>query len=91
MFLTLYNATEKLGLILPVSDADSEKHFESFIDMGDISGYSRAAPVALIRDGIVAGKDGTLIDPKGFATRAEAAQIIYNMLDVCTHGQEKMA
>ena len=80
MFLMLYNAMEKLGLIQGVADADIEKCFAGFTDANQISDYARKAMATFIKEGIVSGKGGGILDPKGTATRAEAAQIIYNML-----------
>ncbi len=80
MFVMLYNAMEKCGLIIPVTDAEEPKWFEDFIDADNISSYSKKAMSTFIKERIVGGKGNGILDPKGTATRAEAAQIIYNML-----------
>lgn len=48
-----------------------------FADYGDIADYARASVFAMKERGLVSGKPGGVFDPKGTATRAEAAKILY--------------
>ena len=52
----------------------------SFNDAQNISAYAKSAVAILNQKGIVNGMDGNKFAPKNSATRAEAAQIIYNYL-----------
>ena len=80
MFLMLYNAMTKLGLIEPVSASDELKWLEGFADNRSGSDYARIGMSTFIKEGVVGGKGDGILDPTGTATRAEAAQTIYNML-----------
>lgn len=51
-----------------------------FNDAGDISDYARQAMVWVYEEGIIAGKGSRILDPRGLATRAEAAMILTNYL-----------
>jgi hypothetical protein len=59
--------------------ADS-KGLASFKDAGEISAYAQNALAWANQEGIINGKGGGLLDPKGQATRAETAQIMQNFL-----------
>ena len=52
----------------------------SFNDANNISSYAKSAVAVLNEMGIVNGMDGNKFAPKNSATRAQAAQIIYNYL-----------
>ncbi|MDR2090036.1 MAG: S-layer homology domain-containing protein, partial [Clostridiales Family XIII bacterium] len=52
----------------------------AFTDSGDVAGYAEAAMRALVKAGVLQGTDGKL-NPKGYATRAETAMIVYRLLD----------
>ena len=47
-----------------------------FADAGSVSGYARKAMSWAAERGIISGKEGKRLDPKGRATRAQAAQMI---------------
>lgn len=49
-----------------------------FSDRSEISSYARSAISALGASGIVTGSGNGAFSPKGFITRAEAAQLLYN-------------
>lgn len=53
---------------------------ELFDDDADIPDYAKQSVYAMRSAGIIKGKDGNMFLPKQFATRAEAAKIIYVML-----------
>lgn len=52
----------------------------NFQDAGEISSYAKNAMTWANQLGIINGKGGGLLDPKGKATRAEAAQIMQNFM-----------
>lgn len=55
-----------------------------FADHKTISKYAKTAVYACRNEGIVNGKPGNLFDPKGNATRAEVATILYNYAQFLT-------
>ncbi|MBQ3053384.1 MAG: S-layer homology domain-containing protein [Clostridia bacterium] len=76
MFVLVYRALNQFAY-LPV--VPSVKDFNSqFSDVGLINNYALDAMKALWESGIITGSDG-LINPNGFATRAETAVIIYRV------------
>jgi len=77
MFTLLYNALKELNK-LPA--ADSDKTLEDFTDQGDVADWATEAMTALVKSGTVSGSDGKL-DPTGGSTRAQMAQVLYNLLE----------
>jgi len=65
------------GIVLGVT-----RDKNTFTDDSQISGYARDAVNRLYMYGVIAGKPGNLFDPKGFATRAEVAQMLMQLLGV---------
>lgn len=53
----------------------------TFSDASQISSFARPAICWAVENGILNGKGGNILDPKGFATRAEVAQMLKNYLD----------
>ena len=53
----------------------------SFADSSSISDYAKDAVSALAASGIVNGKGNNCFDPFAFATRAEAAKMIYGLME----------
>lgn len=53
-----------------------EKKDLDFVDSGKISDYALEALRWAVEQGIIQGKDGTILDPTGKATRAEAAAML---------------
>ena len=47
-----------------------------FADSGKVSSWARVAMEWAVSQGIIAGKEGRQLDPKGSATRAEVAVVI---------------
>jgi hypothetical protein len=47
-----------------------------FADAGKVSAYAKEAVAWAIEKGILTGKSGSLLDPQGFATRAETAAML---------------
>lgn len=54
----------------------------NFTDADRVSGYALDALCWAVDQGIINGKGNGILDPKGFATRAETAQILKNYLVV---------
>lgn len=51
-----------------------------FSDFEEISDYAKSSVLKLCEKGIVSGMENGMFSPKSTATRAQAAQIIYNLL-----------
>ena len=47
-----------------------------FVDAGSISSYAHKAVNWAVNQGIIGGKSGKRLDPKGKTTRAETAQML---------------
>ena len=60
-------------------DIKSENH-ELFADDEDISDYAKEAVYSLRRQGVISGSGNNMFNPQNTTTRAEASQIIYNMI-----------
>lgn len=52
-----------------------------FADMDESSGYALEALRWAVEKGVINGKSGGILDPRGLATRAETAQILKNFLE----------
>lgn len=59
------------------SPAATEKDLH-FTDADKIGAYARDALRWAVENGIMSGKDGGILDPKGLATRAQTAQMLKN-------------
>ncbi|MFB9330740.1 S-layer homology domain-containing protein [Paenibacillus aurantiacus] len=59
--------------------ASTQASLASFSDANLVSGYAKEAVEALVAGGILTGSDGKL-NPQGVTTRAQAAQVLYNLL-----------
>jgi hypothetical protein len=64
------------GLTLP-----AVREYDAFEDDANISDYARTAVETLYKAGIISGKPSNMFDPKGTATRAEAATILHRFLE----------
>lgn len=62
-----------------ITEATSE---EMFADETDIAAYSKAAVYTLRANGVINGKENNQFQPKNHATRAEAARIIYSLIQL---------
>jgi len=76
MFTLLYNA---LKLLNRLPGGDSGKTLADFMDGGEIESWAIEALTFLVKSGVVEGSDGCL-NPNDTATRAEMAQLFYNLL-----------
>lgn len=64
----------------PKTDAQSENVLSGFADAGAVSDYARAALAWAVKNGIVYGRDDHRIDPRGTATRAECAALLWRFV-----------
>ncbi len=76
MFTLLYNALKVIGQ-LPTGE--SGKTPTNFTDAGQIASWATEAMTLLVETGTVGGSSGKL-NPTGTTTRAEMAQVLYNLL-----------
>ncbi|MNW12052.1 Endo-1,4-beta-xylanase A precursor [compost metagenome] len=69
--------------LVALGELPSEKKknvaLSDFSDAGEIAGYAQEALQALVERGVVTGSNSKL-SPKDVTTRAQAAQVIYNLL-----------
>ena len=75
MLVILYRALNTLGELPTAKTGD----FESFSDTKDISGYAKDTMKLFVEAGIVGG-DNKKLNPKDYTSRAEAVQVLYNLL-----------
>ena len=76
MFTLLYNALKVIGQL---PQGDSGKSLSCFTDAGQIAPWAKDAMTLLVETGTIGGSSGRLT-PKGTATRAEMAQVLYKLL-----------
>ena len=76
MFTLLYNALKVMGK-LPTGD--SSKTLTDFTDSGDIASWAVDAMTVLVKSGTISGSGETL-NPEVTSTRAQMAQVLYNLL-----------
>ena len=76
MFTSLYNALKTVGK-LPTSDTG--KTLSDFTDASQIASWATDAISSLVKAGAIGGSAG-LLNPLGATTRAEMAQVLYNLL-----------
>lgn len=72
----LYRA---LGVLDRLPAGATAGTLEGYSDAANIAGYAEPAFTALVKAGIIGGNGGKL-NPEGTSTRAETAQILYNLL-----------
>lgn len=76
VFVILYRI---LDMIDELPEGETGRALESFEDSGKVAGYAREAMSLFTRTGITAG-DGVNLMPDKVSTRAEAVQMLYNIL-----------
>lgn len=63
-------------------DVSKKAGFSRFTDGDKVSGFAKEAMEWAVGTGIISGKDnGTVLDPKGNANRAECASIIMRFME----------
>ncbi|NLP23240.1 MAG: S-layer homology domain-containing protein, partial [Syntrophomonadaceae bacterium] len=76
MFTLLYNALKNISQL---PQGDSGKTLSEFSDANSVAAWATEAMTVLVKSGTVSGSDGKL-DPTGGSTRAQMAQVLYNLL-----------
>ena len=76
MFTLLYKTLKTLSRL---PGEDSGKTLTDFSDSGQIAEWAREAMAYLVEAGIVNGSNGKLL-PTDTTTRAEIAQVLYNLM-----------
>jgi hypothetical protein len=76
MISLLYNVLHQVN---ELPQSEGHKKLTDFSDTVLISDYAQIPMQLMVERGVISGKDG-ILDPKGTATRAEMAQILYNLL-----------
>ncbi|HEY8363492.1 MAG TPA: family 10 glycosylhydrolase [Tissierellaceae bacterium] len=77
MFVILYRIQNMLGKTNENMN-NGKKTFEEFNDIDKIDDYAVEALKSFVNKGIIQG-DGNKLHPKSLATRAETAQVLYNI------------
>ncbi len=77
MFTLLYNT---LNSIRRLPEGNSGKTLSDFTDGGSIPAYAQEAMAYLVKTGTVSASGGKL-DPAATSTRAQLAQLLYNLLE----------
>lgn len=76
LFTLLYRALNVLGQL---PDSTANLALSTYSDAPQVASYAQEALQALVQRGVIEGNNGR-IHPLEFSTRAEAAQVIYNLL-----------
>lgn len=76
MFTLLYNALKIIGRL---PQGDSGKRLDQFADRQETAPWALEVMTLFVKTGTVSGSGGTL-NPAGTTTRAEMAQILFNLL-----------
>ena len=76
MFTLLYNALKVIG---ELPQGDSGKTLSDYTDDGQIDSWAKDAMTLLVETGTVGGNNGALT-PLSTTSRAEMAQVLYNLL-----------
>ena len=76
MFTLLYNALKAIGRL---PNGDSGKSLSDFSDAGQIESWAKDAMALLVQTGTIGGNAGKLF-PAATVSRAEMAQVLYNLL-----------
>ena len=76
MFTMIYNILLKLNKL---SQSNLQQDVTEFGDADEISSWARDAVSMLVKTGVVSGSEG-MINPNNNASRAEMAQLLYNLL-----------
>ena len=76
MFSLIYSILKVSGQL---PQGDSGKSLSSFSDAGQIDSWAKNAMTLLVETGTIGGNNG-MLTPKSTATRAEMAQVLYNLL-----------
>jgi len=76
MAVMLWNYAKAAGLAMPVL-----REYEPFTDDGMVSSWAGEAVGAVVRAGIIVGRDGGRFAPRSSATRAEATVVLKRFME----------
>lgn len=76
LFILLYNALNVIGQL---PQGDSGKTLDHFSDVGQIDSWAKEAMKLLVETGTIGGNAG-MLNPTSTTSRAEMAQVLYNLL-----------
>lgn len=76
MFTLLYNALKAIGQL---PEGNTGKTLSAFSDAGQINSWAKEAMTLMVKNGTVSGSGGKLT-PKETTTRAQMAQVLYNLM-----------
>lgn len=76
VFVMLYNILNAIGKL---PEKRINKPLSVFSDENEIASWAREAIAALVEAEIISGYNGKL-NPRGYATKAEMAQLLYNLI-----------
>jgi hypothetical protein len=76
MFVMLYNALNVIG---ELPTALGTKQLSDFDDANEIDSWAQEAMNTLVKSGLISGSNG-MLNPTSSTTRAEMAQMLYNLL-----------
>ena len=82
MAVMCHNALLKKGAI-----SEENKGELNYIDSDDIADYAKTAVGLLSSVGIINGNDDNMFMPNDYATRAEAAQMVYKVQKYITENE----
>jgi hypothetical protein len=78
--IMIARAMDITGLKTELANAEANKLLENFVDAGETADYARNSVAVNMKAGIVTGRKGKTLAPKGNITRAEIAVIIRRLL-----------
>ena len=74
MAAIIYRGAERAGINIKINNTPK------FDDDAEMSDYARESIYALKGMGVINGKSNNLFEPKAFATRAETAKMLYELI-----------
>ncbi len=78
MYISRQDMAVMVSRVIGNSTLENADGILDFVDKSEVSAYAKNSVAIIVRSEIMKGKPGRIFDPKGDATRAEAAVVIYN-------------
>lgn len=78
MFTLLYNALKTMGKL---PQGNSKKSPSTFSDTSEIAAWAKEAMGVMVESGTIGGNEGKIF-PTHTTTRAEMAQVLYNLKSI---------
>jgi hypothetical protein len=70
----------KSGPDLSIDDRETARLLAGFADAGEISTWAKNSVALAVREGLMRGRQANRFEPRGQSTRAEAAVVLYRLL-----------